>query len=115
MWRLALLTSLIATAVGAQDKQTDVEVSDVDEDLSLDEEELKVLLAEGQEEEKAMDRDGADMSEKEKADENVSFQVRNGQNLKRNLSRSSFASFKNRPRGLGLSVSVGNLLFLCTR
>lgn len=88
MWRVVLLTSLIVTAIGAQDKQSDVEVSDVDEDLSLDEEELKVLMAEEEgEEDKAtvMDKDEADMSEKEKGDENVSFQVRNGQHLKQNL------------------------------
>lgn len=88
MWRVVLLTSLIVTAVGAQDKQSDVEVevSDVDEDLSLDEEELKVLMAEGEEEEeKVMDEDETDVSGKDKGDENVSFQVRNGQYLKLNL------------------------------
>lgn len=83
-WRVVLLTSLVVTAIGAQDEQSDVEVSDVDEDLSLDEEELKVLMAEGGEE-KVTDKDETDMSGKEKADENVSFQVRNGQYLKLNL------------------------------
>lgn len=86
-WRVVLLTSLIVTAIGAQDEQSDVEVSDADEDLSLDEEELKVLMAEGGGEEKATvtDKDETDMSWKEKADENVSFQVRNGQYLRLNL------------------------------
>lgn len=85
-WRVVLLTSLIVTAIGAQDEQSDVEVSDADEDLSLDEEELKVLMAEGEEEKATVtDKDETDMSWKEKADENVSFQVRNGQYLKLNL------------------------------
>lgn len=79
MWSLVLLTSLIVTAIGAQDKQSDVDVSDVDDDLSLDEEELKVLMAEGEEEEEeeATVTDETDMSGKDKGDENVSFQVRN--------------------------------------
>lgn len=84
MWSVVLLTSLIVTAIGAQDKQSDVEVSDVDEDLSLDEEELKVLMAEGEEEEATV-TDDTNMSGKDKGDENVSFQVRNGQYLKLNL------------------------------
>lgn len=83
MWRVVLLTSLIVAAVGARDKQSDVDVSDVDEDLSLDEEELKVLMAEDEDEKTtAGDDDESDVSGKDKADENVSFQVRNAHRLK---------------------------------
>lgn len=86
VWRAILLICLIVTAIGAQDKESDVEVSDVDEDLSLDEEELKVLMAEGEKEKATvMDKDETDMSGKDKGDENVSFQVRNRQHLELNL------------------------------
>ncbi|TWW59748.1 Calmegin Precursor [Takifugu flavidus] len=66
IWRVLLLTSLVATAIRAQDEESDVQVSDADE-LSLNEEELKVLVAEEEEE--------VDVSGKDGGDENVSFQV----------------------------------------
>lgn len=76
IWRVVFLTSLIVTAIRAQDEQSDVEVSDTDEDLSLNEEELKVLLAEGEEEMVTiMDKDEMDTSGKDDGVENVSFQV----------------------------------------
>lgn len=79
---MLLLTSLTVTAVGAQD-EPEVEVSDMDEDLGLDEEELRVLMAEGEgktDEATVMDKDVSDADtahSKEGADANVSFQVRN--------------------------------------
>lgn len=64
------------------------DVSDVDEDMGLDEEELRVLMAEEQDEEEeatVTDEDQPDETEskgtasgKAAADENVSFQVRKG-------------------------------------
>lgn len=95
MWRAVLLTSLIVTAVGTQDEQSDVEVSDADEDLSLDEEELKVLMAEGEEKATVTDKDETGMSGEKKGDENVSFQVRNRQCLQLNLQRSSLTFIEN--------------------
>lgn len=95
IWRVIFLTTLVVTAIRAQDEQSDVEVSDIDEDLSLNEEELKVLLAEGEEEMVTiMDKDELDMSGKDDGVENVSFQVSNGQYFK--LKFSTFSSFKTR-------------------
>uniref|UniRef100_H2S6R7 Calnexin n=1 Tax=Takifugu rubripes TaxID=31033 RepID=H2S6R7_TAKRU len=53
IWRVLLLTSLVATAIRAQDEESDVQISDADE-LSLNEEELKVLVAEEEEEEEVI-------------------------------------------------------------
>lgn len=66
-------------ALTAQDKTSEVEVSDLDEDLGLDEEELKVLMAETEEEEQEMGMD-KDHSEETASgmDADVSFQVRMG-------------------------------------
>lgn len=79
IWRVLLLTSLVATAIRAQDEQSDIPASDADE-LSLNEEELKVLMAEEEEEEVTLvDKDEVDVSGKDGGDENVSFQVSGGQ------------------------------------
>lgn len=85
MWRVLLLTFLAVAAAASQDQQPEVEVSDVEDDLGLDEEELKVLMAErGENEEGEEERmvgkgrpDEEDSaSEKVQTDANVSFQVR---------------------------------------
>lgn len=83
MWRALLLIFL--TVAAAQDQQPEVEVSDVEDDLGLDEEELKVLMAEGEDNEEevtVMEKGHTDAidsaSEKDGTDANVSFQVRNG-------------------------------------
>lgn len=75
IWRALLLTSLVATAIRAQDEQSDVQVSDADE-LSLNEEE------EEEEEVTLVDKDEAGVSGKDGGDENVSFQVSDGQYLR---------------------------------
>uniref|UniRef100_A0A3Q3KC52 Calmegin n=1 Tax=Monopterus albus TaxID=43700 RepID=A0A3Q3KC52_MONAL len=48
MWH-ALLLSYLALAVVAQEKQSEADVSDIDANMGLDEEELKVLMAEEEE------------------------------------------------------------------
>lgn len=87
MWRVLLLTFLAVAAAASQDQQPEVEVSDVEDDLGLDEEELKVLMAERgeyeeeEEEEEVMvgkghpDEEQDSASEKAETDANVSFQV----------------------------------------
>uniref|UniRef100_A0A8C9YJY8 Calmegin n=1 Tax=Sander lucioperca TaxID=283035 RepID=A0A8C9YJY8_SANLU len=61
MWRVLLLSSLAVAAVAAQEKQLEADVSDIDEDVALDEEELEVLMAEEEEEEATvMDEDHYD-------------------------------------------------------
>ena len=87
MWRVLLLSSLAVAAVAAQDNQLEVDLSNMDEDLGLDEEELKVLMAEEEEEEEeeeeatVMDEDHSDETDtasgKSGTDADVSFQVRN--------------------------------------
>ncbi len=85
MWCVLLVSFLAVAAVSAQDKQLDDDVSDADEDKGLDEEELKVLMAEETEEDEAMmmDEDHSDKTDtasgkagKAGTDANVSFQVR---------------------------------------
>lgn len=83
MWRALLLIFL--TVAAAQDQQPEVEVSDIEEDLGLDEEELKVLMAgreDNEEEVTVMEKGHTDerdsASEKDGTDANVSFQVTNG-------------------------------------
>lgn len=84
MWCALLLIFL--TVAAAQDQQPEVEVSDIEEDLGLDEEELKVLMAEREDNEEeevtVMEKGHTDeidsASEKDETDANVSFQVRNG-------------------------------------
>lgn len=88
MWRVLLLTFLaVAAAVASQDQQPEVEVSDIEDDLGLDEEELKVLMSErgDNEEEEEEDEDMAmekghpvedSASGKAETDDSVSFQVR---------------------------------------
>lgn len=71
IWRVLLLTSLVATAIRAQDEQ--------------DEEELKVLMAEEEEEVTLVDKDEVDVSGKGGGDENVSFQVSGGQYFRQKL------------------------------
>lgn len=73
IWRVLLLTSLVATAIRAQDEQN--------------EEELKVLMAEEEEEEEVtlVDKDEVDVSGKGGGDENVSFQVSGGQYFRQKL------------------------------
>lgn len=75
IWRVLLLTSLVATAIRAQDEQN--------------EEELKVLMAEEEEEEEEevtlVDKDEVDVSGKGGGDENVSFQVSGGQYFRQKL------------------------------
>lgn len=90
MWCVLLLSSLAVAAVAAHEKQMEDDVSDIDEDMGLDEEELKVLMAEEEDEEEeeeatVMDEDHSDETNaaSEKASEvgtdaNISFQVRNG-------------------------------------
>ncbi|CAJ1053273.1 calmegin isoform X3 [Xyrichtys novacula] len=89
--RLLLLLSLALAAVAAQESQVKVDVSDVDDDMGLDEEELEVLMGEEEtmekeeeEEEEAavMDDDNFDeadskdtVDEQDGMDGNVSFQV----------------------------------------
>lgn len=87
---MLLLSSLAVAAVVAQEKQPKVDESDVDEDMGLDEEEIKVLMAEDEEEEEeeeatVMDGEHSDEaddkgtgSRKSAIDANVSFQVRKG-------------------------------------
>uniref|UniRef100_A0A671YUX4 Calmegin n=1 Tax=Sparus aurata TaxID=8175 RepID=A0A671YUX4_SPAAU len=84
MWRVLLLSSLAVAAVAAQDNQLEVDLSDMDEDMGLDEEELKVLMAEEEEEEEeeeatVMDEDHSDEADtasgKTGTDADVSFQV----------------------------------------
>ncbi|XP_037327406.2 calmegin [Pungitius pungitius] len=83
-----LLLSLLAVASAAtQGKQLEVDISDFDEDMGLDEEELKVLMSEEEEEEEeeaeeatVMDEDHSDETDgtasgKAGIDANVSFQV----------------------------------------
>ena len=85
MWGVLLLSSLAVAAVAAQDNQLEVDLSDMDEDMGLDEEELKVLMAEEEEEEEeeatVMDEDHSDEADtasgKSGTDADVSFQVRN--------------------------------------
>lgn len=84
MWCALLLIFL--TVAAAQDQQPEVEVSDIEEDLGLDEEELKVLMAEREDNEEeevtVMEKGHTDeidsANEKDETDANVSFQVRNG-------------------------------------
>lgn len=73
IWRVLLLTSLVATAIRAQDEQN--------------EEELKVLMAEEEEEEEVtlVDKDEVDVRGKGGGDENVSFQVSGGQYFRQKL------------------------------
>nr|XP_020451753.1 calnexin-like [Monopterus albus] len=83
MWH-ALLLSYLALAVVAQEKQSEADVSDIDANMGLDEEELKVLMAE-EEEATVMDEEQSDETDrmdtasvkdgKAGMDENVSFQV----------------------------------------
>lgn len=84
IWRVLLLTSLLVTAIRAQDEQSDIQGSDADE-LGLNEEELKVLMAEEEEEEEVtlVDKEEEDVRGKDGGDENVSFQVSAGQYLPR--------------------------------
>lgn len=91
IWRVLLLTSLVATAIRAQDEESDVQVSDADE-LSLNEEELKVLVAEEEEE--------VDVSGKDGGDENVSFQVSDGQYFRLKFKSSTHRCFNKRNVGV---------------
>ncbi|XP_068444702.1 calmegin isoform X2 [Clinocottus analis] len=82
MWRALLLSLLALAAVATQEKPFEVDISDIDEDMGLDEEELQVLTADEEEEEEAtvMDEEHSDetdgpASEKAGVDANVSFQV----------------------------------------
>ncbi|XP_045903822.1 calmegin [Micropterus dolomieu] len=84
MWCMLLLSYLAVAAVACQEKQLEGDVSDVSEDMGLDEEELKVLMAEEDEEEQeeeatVMDEDHSDETDiasgKAGTDANVSFQV----------------------------------------
>ncbi|XP_049428786.1 calmegin isoform X3 [Epinephelus fuscoguttatus] len=86
MWCALLLSSLAVAAIAAQQKQVEIDVSDNDEDVVLDEEELKVLMAEEEEEEdeaSVADEDHSDKTDgtesgevgKAGTDANVSFQV----------------------------------------
>lgn len=96
MWRVSLLTFLVVAAAASQDQQPEVEVSDIEDDLGLDEEELKVLMAERgendeEEEEEAMvgkghpDEEQDSASEKAETDANVSFQVRKASGMNLNV------------------------------
>lgn len=88
MWLLLLLASVAVAMAAGQEKQSDADVSDMDEDMGLDEEELKVLMAEHEEEATVMDEEQSDeMDDKDTESENagkaatdahVSFQVRSG-------------------------------------
>lgn len=64
--------------MAAHEGQWDGDVSD--DDLGLDEEELKVLMAEDEEEEEATvaDEEQSDDADQPGSDTNVTFQVRNG-------------------------------------
>lgn len=81
MWRLLLLSFLAVSITAAQE----ADVSDGDEDMGLDEEELQLLEAEEKEQEEeatVMDEEQLDETDGKDAgravkDENVSFQVRN--------------------------------------
>ncbi|XP_068590749.1 calmegin isoform X2 [Cebidichthys violaceus] len=91
LWCVLLLSSLAVAAVATQETQLDVDISDIDEDMGLDEEELKVLMAEEEEEEEEaevveeeeeatvmdedLDKTDSTASEKAGMDANVSFQV----------------------------------------
>lgn len=83
---MLLLSYLAVAAVACQEKQLEGDVSDVSEDMGLDEEELKVLMAEEDEEDQeeeatVMDEDHSDETDtasgKAGTDANVSFQVGN--------------------------------------
>lgn len=90
MWCVLLLSSLAVATVVAQEKPSEADIADVDDDMGLDEEELKVLMAQEETEEEAtvMDEDQSDETDgkgtesgkagKAEMDANVSFQVRNG-------------------------------------
>ncbi|GAA6228581.1 calnexin-like [Lates japonicus] len=87
MWCVLLLSSLAVATVAAQEKPSEVDVADVDDDMGLDEEELKVLMAQEETEEEAtvMDEDQSDETDgkgtasgkagKAEMDANVSFQI----------------------------------------
>ncbi|XP_041838419.1 calmegin [Melanotaenia boesemani] len=79
MWRLLLLSSLAVAAIAAHGKQPETDVSDIDDDMGLDEEELKVLMAEDEEATVMDEEQSNDADEKgsvtTETDANVSFQV----------------------------------------
>ncbi|KAM7008628.1 calmegin isoform 1-T1 [Tautogolabrus adspersus] len=86
MWCMLLLFSLALAAVAAQESQMEVDVSDVEDNMGLDEEELKVLMGEEEEEEEeeatVIDDDNFDEADGKATakgeagtDGNVSFQV----------------------------------------
>ncbi|XP_060903199.1 calmegin [Labrus mixtus] len=86
MWCMLLLFSLALAAVAAQESQMEVDLSDVEDNMGLDEEELKVLMGEEEEEEDEEatvidddnfdEADGKATAEGEAGtDGNVSFQV----------------------------------------
>ncbi|MEQ2295888.1 hypothetical protein AMECASPLE_019234 [Ameca splendens] len=79
VWRLLFLSSLIVAASASSDEHSESDV--LEGDMGIDEEELKVLMADDDEEEEAMvmdeeqfdeDKDEAETSE---IDANVTFQV----------------------------------------
>uniref|UniRef100_A0A8C6NRH4 Calmegin n=1 Tax=Nothobranchius furzeri TaxID=105023 RepID=A0A8C6NRH4_NOTFU len=77
VWRLLLLSSLTVAIVAAHEREPELDVSD--DDSGLDEEELKVLMAEdGDEEEEeatVMDEEPAEEIDEVATDSNVTFQV----------------------------------------
>ncbi|XP_037546012.1 calmegin [Nematolebias whitei] len=75
VWRLLLLSLLTGAVVAAHENQWEGDVSD--DDLGLDEEELKVLMGEDEDEEEATvaDDDQSDEADQTGSDANVTFQV----------------------------------------
>lgn len=69
MWRLLVLSFLVAAAAAAHESEADVSDVDDETDMGLDEEELKVLMTE---DEKAMVMNKEPSQDKD----NISFQVR---------------------------------------
>ncbi|CAG5882137.1 unnamed protein product [Menidia menidia] len=82
-WRLLLLSSLAVAAVAALEKQTEFGgAAEVDEDLGLDEEELRALMAEEDQEEEEEEEEATVMDDEQVeepagsgAESEVSFQV----------------------------------------
>ncbi|KAF3687200.1 Calnexin Precursor [Channa argus] len=83
-WLVLLLSFLAVVVLAAQEKKSEADISDIDEDIGLDEEELEVLMAEDKQEEEATvtDEEQSDETDskgtangKTAVDSNVSFQV----------------------------------------
>lgn len=75
LWRALLLSSFAVALAAADEMQSEADISDVDDSLGLDEDEMRVLMSE---DEAIAKKEEAGSKKTPVADANVSFQVSTG-------------------------------------